>query len=90
MSLTQTSFTVRENGSVVVVCAQFTKYNIKRPECPMEGTVYINISTVNNTAGIHVCILSSCNISIYRYMYVCVFMAHSLLMQCFHYIQMAD
>ena len=58
VGLTQTSFTVRENESEVVVCAEFTKYNI-RPNCPMEVTININITA----AGIFACILSSdqCN-----------------------------
>ena len=52
MGLTQTSFSLRENETLVRVCARFTKYNI-RPECPMEVTININMDTLNNTAGIH-------------------------------------
>ena len=43
MGLTQTSFTVRENESEVLVCAEFTKYNI-RPACPMEVTINVNVT----------------------------------------------
>ena len=75
MSLTQTSFTVRENEPLVLVCAKFTKYNM-RPACPMEVVININFATLNNTAGMHTmymyCSQYFHNV-ICRYMYVCVF-----------------
>ena len=51
MGLTQTSFTVRENESEVLVCAEFTKYNI-RPDCPMEVTINVNITAAGIFAHI--------------------------------------
>ena len=83
MSLTQTSFTVRENETLVIVCANFTKYNI-RPDCPMEVVININFATLNNTAGMHTmymyCSQYSHNV-ICSYIYgVCVFVANPLLM----------
>ena len=75
VGLTQISFTVRENEPLVLVCAQFTKYNI-RPDCPMEAIININFATLNNTAGMYTmymyCSQYSHNV-ICRYMYVCVF-----------------
>ena len=62
MGLTQTSFTERENEFVVLVCAKFTKYNI-RPDCPMEAVININFATLNNTAGIH---------TLYVYYTICI------------------
>ena len=51
MSLTQTSFTVRENETLKV-CARFTKYNISA-ECPMQVVININIAALSNTSGMY-------------------------------------
>ena len=51
VGLTQTSFTVRENESEVVVCAEFTKYNI-RAACPMEVTINVNVTAAGIFAHI--------------------------------------
>ena len=67
VSLTQTSFTVRENETLVRVCARFTKYII-RPDCPMDTVVNINFVALSNTAGIHM----YCTLSILMYVHVCM------------------